>query len=60
MACFYAVNIILGEDMRKGKKERRKVRRRRPLNEEEFRRLIEHGKVTEEDRRKWQERRKTK
>ncbi|MEW6684680.1 MAG: hypothetical protein AB1393_00550 [Candidatus Edwardsbacteria bacterium] len=46
--------------MRKGKKERRKVRRRRPLNEEEFRRLIEHGKVTEEDRRKWQERRKTK
>jgi len=44
------------EEKRKG--ERRKMRRRRYLNEQEFRRLIEKGKVLPRDRRNWEERRK--
>jgi hypothetical protein len=40
--------------------ERRKGERRRLLTEEEFRKLIEEGKLGPDDRRSWVERRKTK
>jgi hypothetical protein len=40
--------------------ERRRRERRRLLTEDEFRRLIETGKVIENDRRSWLERRKEK
>ncbi|MEO0136278.1 MAG: hypothetical protein ABIL39_01310 [candidate division WOR-3 bacterium] len=40
--------------------ERRKGERRRLLTEEEFRKLIEEGKLGPHDRRSWTERRKTK
>ncbi|MEO0225560.1 MAG: hypothetical protein ABIL05_01260 [candidate division WOR-3 bacterium] len=39
---------------------RRKGERRRLLTEKEFRRLIETGKVTKDDKRSWQERRQKK
>ena len=42
---------------RRKQPERRTQQRRRLLNEAEFRRLIETGKVTAEERRKWLERR---
>jgi hypothetical protein len=41
------------DDKRKKKKDRRK-----PLSEKQFRKLVEEGKVTENDRRSWSERRK--
>ncbi len=44
--------------MERRKKVRRKVPRRRLLSEKEFRRLIETGKVTKEDRRLWKEQRR--
>ena len=37
--------------------EARKGQRRRYLSEDEFRKLLEEGKVTPDDRRKWEERR---
>ncbi len=40
------------------KLQRRKVKRRKLLNESEFRKLIETGKVIKHDRRSWKERRK--
>ena len=40
--------------------ERRRGARRRLLTENEFRRLIETGKVSRSDRRAWTERRKKK
>lgn len=40
--------------------ERRKGDRRRKINEHEFKRLIESGKVTARDHRAWKERRKPK
>ena len=42
---------------RRKKPERRTNDRRKLLNENEFRRLIESGKATAEDRREWKERR---
>lgn len=38
--------------------ERRQRKRRRYLNEDEFRELIEKGRVYPGDRRRWEERRK--
>jgi len=38
----------------------RQKRRRKPLTEEEFRRLIETGKIIQYERRRWSERRKAK
>jgi hypothetical protein len=40
--------------------ERRRRERRRLLTEDEFRRLIKIGKVIENDRRSWMDRRKEK
>ncbi|MBE0432159.1 hypothetical protein IBX73_01695 [candidate division WOR-3 bacterium] len=40
--------------------ERRKKARRKLLNEKQFRTLIEKGKVSDKDERKWEERRNTK
>ncbi len=45
---------------RRKKTERRKGERRKLLNEAEFRKLIEEGKVIKDDRRSWTERRKSK
>jgi hypothetical protein len=42
---------------RRKSSERRTKERRKLLNENEFRRLIESGKATAADRRKWNERR---
>jgi len=39
---------------------RREKRRRKPLTEEEFKRLIVTGKMIKYDRRRWGERRKVK
>ncbi len=39
--------------------KRTRADRRRLLNEEEFKRLIETGQVMESDRRSWMDRRKT-
>lgn len=49
------VQMVEKKEKRKGERRRRK--RRRPLNEEEFRTLIEKGKVYPGDRRIWEERR---
>ena len=43
-----------------GKVERRKKKRRKYLEEGEFRKLIETGKVGPDDKRSWEERRKKK
>ncbi len=43
---------------RRKKVGRRKGKRRRLLTEDEFRKLIEQGKVSEKDRRSWVERRR--
>lgn len=40
--------------------ERRKKQRRKLLSEQQFRKLIEKGKVSPYDDRQWEERRKTK
>lgn len=45
---------------RRKRTERRKGERRRLLTEKEFRKLIEKGKLGENDRRSWIERRKSK
>ena len=42
---------------RRKQSERRKTERRRLLNEAEFRRLVEAGKLSKKDRRAWLERR---
>ena len=41
----------------KTEEEKRKGQRRRYLSEDEFRKLLEEGKVTPDDRRNWEERR---
>ncbi|MEO0123225.1 MAG: hypothetical protein ABIL69_04395 [candidate division WOR-3 bacterium] len=45
---------------RRKKLERRKGERRKLLIEDEFRKLIEEGKVSKNDRRSWTDRRKFK
>jgi len=46
------------EPGRKQKEDKRKGQRRRYLSEEEFRKLLKEGKITPDDRRAWEERRK--
>jgi|GEM_PF-1587324 len=41
----------------KAEEDKRKGQRRRYLSEDEFRKLLEEGKVTPNDRRKWEDRR---
>ena len=48
------------KDKRKKGKQRKKKQRRKLLTEDEFRKLIETGKVSKKDKRLWIERRKTK
>jgi hypothetical protein len=50
----------MGEKKKPGRTEetKRRGQRRRYLSEDEFRKLLEEGKVTPDDRRKWEERRK--
>jgi len=45
---------------RRNSKERRRRSRRKLLTEKEFRKLVEQGKVSAEDLRKWRERRRKK
>ncbi|MGQ9465523.1 MAG: hypothetical protein ACUVQ4_07460 [bacterium] len=51
---------IKGTNGKKKKSELRQKERRRLLTEEEFRVLIEKGKLSKNDRRKWLERCKSK
>lgn len=46
------------EKKERRKEERRQTRRRRYLDEDEFRKLVEKGRVYPGDKRSWEERRK--
>jgi hypothetical protein len=49
--------MVEKKESNSAERDERKGQRRRYLSEDEFRKLLEEGKVTPDDRRRWEERR---